>query len=763
MVFRTVRGRLLFWVLAVTVPIYATALYMSYHATAERLEANAARDADDLAARLAADVDTVIRPIEGGVRTVAHQLEEVDPPPEQYAMRIHGILAAWPEVYGSTIAAEFRAGDPQSRPFAPYYYRHAGTLAYSDLALDSYGYAKLPWYRQAADSLKPVWSAPYFDAGGGETWMVTYSVPFFRKRAGGERELAGVVTADLALEWVRAAAARVKLPPFTAGWLASPSSTREFVAPIGSADLAGLAAVRVSADDMLSSGRTFGLIHASTARASYLAVRNLETLQWQLMLVVERSKLLAGARDVLRRQLWLGAAGFLLLVAAISFVATGVSRPIRRLAEAVGGARQGDLEFPLPEARRDETGILTEALRRLRDSLKQHVQLRAQSIAAEARLEQELQIAASIQQSMLPRRESSRLPPGIQVAAKLVPARRVGGDLYDYFTLRDGRLLFAIGDVSDKGIPAALFMARVSGLIRVLGSAGEPPEKILAQLNSQLAAGNDACMFVTLGCGILDPSNGRLHYASAGHDAPLVRRANGDIAELPVQNGPAIGIEAVAEYPAVDASLADGDTLVLYTDGVTEATAADGKSLGTERLAKLLASGLPDAMVRQVIDSLNDGASGFHVEDDLALMAIARVPEYRFQPDLARDGVAQAQAWLREILGANGIDATRIGEAELIAEELLTNVARAAPGGAVRASVDCQVTPCEIVLVFRDDAAPFDPLQQPAPELGADVEALRVGGLGIHLVRELATSVRYRREHDDNVLEVRLNRNLEAA
>src|SRR5512138_341487 len=119
--FRTVRGRLLFWVLAVTVPIYAAALYTSYHASAQRLEAGAARDADELAARLAAGLDAVIRPIEGGIRTVAQQLEEVDPPPGQYGLRIRGILAAWPEVYGSTIATEVAAGDTRKRAFAPYY------------------------------------------------------------------------------------------------------------------------------------------------------------------------------------------------------------------------------------------------------------------------------------------------------------------------------------------------------------------------------------------------------------------------------------------------------------------------------------------------------------------------------------------------------------------------------------------------------------------------------------------------------------------
>jgi hypothetical protein len=142
--------------------------------------------ADALAASLAAGLDTVIRPIEGGIRTVAHQLEEVDPPPEQYPLRIHGILNAWPEVYGSTIAAEVSAGNGR-HGIAPYFFRRGGAIAYSDLALDSYGYSRLPWYRRAADARQAVWSAPYFDAGGGETWMITYSVPFFRPGRRGAR------------------------------------------------------------------------------------------------------------------------------------------------------------------------------------------------------------------------------------------------------------------------------------------------------------------------------------------------------------------------------------------------------------------------------------------------------------------------------------------------------------------------------------------------------------------------------------------------
>ena len=748
---------MLFWVLSVTVPIYAAALYMSYHATAERLEAGAARDADELAARLAAGLDTVIRPIEGGIRTVAHQIEEVNPPREQYALRIHGILAAWPDVYGSTIATE-------QGSYAPYYYRRAGGIAYSDLALASYGYSRLPWYRRAADTRQPVWSTPYFDAGGGETWMVTYSMPFFRKAAGG-RELAGVVTADLDLAWVRGTAARIRLPPFAAGWLASPPGPQDFVAPVGNSDMKDAARLRAASETILARGETFGVVpRGPGAESVYVAVRNLETLEWRLVLVMPRSQLLAEAREVLQRQLWLGAAGLLLLIAAISFVATGVSRPIRRLADVVGGAQEGNLDFPLPaEQRRDEVGVLTEALRRLRDSLKQHVQLRAESIAAESRLAHELQIAASIQQSMLPKAGASRVPRGVRVAAALVPARQVGGDFYDYFALRDGRLLFVIGDVSDKGIPAALFMARVSGLIRVLGNVGEQPGKILARINSKLSEGNDACMFVTLICGVLDPRDGRMQYASAGHDAPLIRRANGKIEVLAMDNGPAVGIESVAEYRATEAKLEPGDTLVLYTDGVSEAAAADGMELGTDRLGQLMAQdGGEDTaqLVRRVVDSLADGSAGYRVEDDLTLMAITLTPQlgsWRLEPDLAADGVRHCQAWLREQLAAH-VDAARLTDVELIAEELLTNIARAAQGRRIRASVQCSLTAQDIGLVFRDDGAPFDPLAREAPELGADAALRGVGGLGIHIVRELADDIRYIRDDEENILEIHLAR-----
>ena len=773
---------MLFWTVAVVTPIYAAALYLSFQATAQRLELDAIGAADELAARLATGLDAVIRPIEGGIRTVAYQLEEVDAPPSQYLQHIRAILSAWPDVYGSTIAVDVDDDGGDTQPFAPYLFRLDDEIRYSDLATDNYAYRELPWYRAAADGGTAVWSAPYFDTGGGETWMVTYSVPYFRKQPGGARTLAGVVTADLDLEWLSRTAAVVPLGPIGIGWLSPADAASDFIAPIGDTPARidrfdshiDAAAVRAAGEAMLASGSTFGSWpRPAGAVPAYLAVRNLSTLGWHLTLVLPRDELLAQARQLLQRQIALGLLGLAVLIGAVSLVAAGITRPIRRLATAVGG----DLGFELPEApRRDELGVLTAALRRLRDSLQEHVHLRAASLAAEARLENELEVSARIQQSMLPHGDSLRaLPAALQISVVLQPARHVGGDLYDYFPLHDGRVLFVVGDVSDKGIPAALFMARLSALLRVLGATGgHSPERLLAEINSRLVEGNDTCMFVTAGCGLLDPQTGRLRYASAGHDAPLLRTVEGTVHPVIVENGPAIGIEPTADYPLREGVVAPGDSLVLFTDGVTEAEAADGSQFGIERLVTLLGQSTdpsPAALIARIVAQVASHAAGHRASDDLTLMAIRFSPA-DVRPHVVQDGAGwlidvessptgleRAQRRLRGILQARDIEPVLRHNTELIAEEWLSNVVRAGAATSRQLSMDVALTRSQIALTFRDDGDAFDPLEAAAPDLDADIAERPIGGLGLHLVRELANACRYTRTEGCNVLLVRLDRN----
>jgi sigma-B regulation protein RsbU (phosphoserine phosphatase) len=780
--FRTLRARLLFWILVVAVPIYAGAIYLSYHSTAQRLEADAIREADQLAARMAMAMDSVVLPIEAGIRTVAFQLEEIDPPRTEYLKRIRGILAAWPDVYGSTIAVE--AGtDAGSGAFAPYLFRgKGGEIGFSDLARDSYGYRELPWFRNAATSLQPVWSAPYFDAGGGETWMITYSVPFFRKTMPDKRTLAGIVTADLDLEWVRRNAVETPLGSISMGWLYPAQSDAAFIAPVGDSSIrmAGFdaqfdpAAMRSAGEDMLARKVTFANLPAEVSRkAGFLAVRNLDTTGWHLALVIPKDQLLAQARQLLNSQILLGFVGLMLLIIAVSLVAAGITRPIQELAAAVGNAGDDTLDMQLPEKpRQDEVGVLTGALQRLRDSLQRHIQLRASSLAAQARMDHELEVSAQIQQSMLPHgRSIHALPASVDVAVTLQPARQVGGDLYDFFPLHDGKVLFAVGDVSDKGVPAALFMARLSALLRVLGAADQGPAQLLAEINHRLSENNDACMFVTVGCGLLDPQTGHYSYASAGHEPPVLRHADGSICVTAVDNGPAIGIEPVARYQQQEGALAPGDTLILFTDGVTEAETADGGLFGLDRLARLVCDapdGAPQTIIASIVEQVSSHTAGFHATDDMTAMAIRFQPAdvvthpgragWTIEVQASAAGVERARQRVRGILEARGVAPDQIHDVELIAEEWLTNVVRATGKNDNRLSMLLELNASELELVFRDAGPAFNPLAADEPDLDASIASRPVGGLGIHLLRQLTDHCEYSRVNDCNELRVRFHR-----
>jgi len=783
-VFRTLRARLLFWILAVVVPIYALATWLSYESAATRLENYAVARANELAERLAGELDAAVRPIQGAVRTVAFQLEETNAPQARYLEHIRGVLGAWPEVYGSTIAVE--VDGTGGKPFAPYLYRRDGRIMPADLSRASYGYSSLPWYRAAADSGAAVWSAPYFDKGGGEIWMITHSAPFFRRGEAG-RVLAGVVTADLALDWMRRTLAKVQLGRIGLGWISSGSGAAEFTMPVGDTEqrLRNMrtppdgVAVRATAATMLAQGRSFGLVPKSLGRAAYVAVSRIGALGWNLTLFVPQVELLDEARAQLRRQIELGAIGLAVLVLAITLVAAGIARPLHALAVAVGRAEESDaadLHFNLPESSRaDEIGVLTRALARLRDSLQLHVRLRAESLATQARLDHELEVSAQIQQSMLPHGDAIHaVPAGIEIAATLIPARQVGGDLYEYFPVPDGRLLFAVGDVSDKGIPAALFMARMSALMRVLGAAGSSPERLLGDINSRLVEGNDACMFVTIGCGLLDPQSGEFSYASAGHDPPLLRFAEGEVREVAGDSGPAVGIDAGTRYPLQQGRLAPGDSLLLYTDGLSEAEAG-GAQFGVPRLAALLGEAheaTPVELVERILGSVASYTAGATPFDDLTVMVLRFNP-----PDVATrvepDGVgwllsiepSQAGLWrahqrLCGILAARGVSDTLRHDLELVVEELLTNALTAAGNTLLtQFSLDIVLGSSTIRLTFRDDGTPFNPLAAGAPDLELDISERPVGGLGLHLVRQTAKYCEYTRASGCNVLDVLFARN----
>jgi sigma-B regulation protein RsbU (phosphoserine phosphatase) len=251
-------------------------------------------------------------------------------------------------------------------------------------------------------------------------------------------------------------------------------------------------------------------------------------------------------------------------------------------------------------------------------------------VLREERLRQELALAREIQQGFLPNEFPSPEETGFELFACVYPARQVSGDLYDFFQLDDGRWAFFVGDVAGKGMPAALYMIAVRTLTRHLASSASSPIETLRKLNTALAADNPQCTFVTLAHGIYDPRNGEVVISSGGHPIPILRCADGKTQEITLKPGRPLGFDG-GDLRLTEArlSLQANDTLILYTDGYTEARAPSSKTMfGIERLMEALSgprTHMPlDACVEEVKTMVEQHTRAAELQDDLTLLLLRR-------------------------------------------------------------------------------------------------------------------------------------------
>jgi len=241
-------------------------------------------------------------------------------------------------------------------------------------------------------------------------------------------------------------------------------------------------------------------------------------------------------------------------------------------------------------------------------------------------IQQELDVARKIQYSIVPR----KFPPfpernEFEVHAEMIPARDVGGDFYDFFLIDDGRLGFVIGDVSGKGVPAALFMAVSKTLLKATALKGVPPEECLQQVNRILYLESVAAMFVTIFYGILNTRTGEVDYCNGGHNPPYVLRADGRVEAAETTGGLVLGAMKNTAYKAKKIILQAGDGIFLFTDGVTEAMDRNNEQFTEARLEENLKqwpnTPLPD-FVRNVIEAVKTFSSGAQQADDITILAL---------------------------------------------------------------------------------------------------------------------------------------------
>ena len=367
------------------------------------------------------------------------------------------------------------------------------------------------------------------------------------------------------------------------------------------------------------------------------------------------------------------------------------------------------------------------------------------------RMMSELEIAQTIQKAMLPK----VFPPfadrlDLNIYGMVRPAKEIGGDLYDFYVRHD-KLFFCVGDVSGKGVPASLVMATIRSLFRSITSHEEEAHDIVRMMNDTMAEQNEQNMFVTLFVGVLNLETGELHYCNAGHNAPVL---NGHM--LPVLPNLPIGVMTGFTYVQQTTVLRHNDVLFLYTDGLTEAEDTDKALYGEQRMLEVLGS-MHGERPRQIVEAMETGVAAFvgkaEQSDDLTMLAI----RYQTNAILMRNDIQQIPTLAEWIEGLN-IPMALSMPINLALEEAVTNVMLYAYPGRNDGKVFVEFVEVnepegkKLIFTISDSGIPFDPTQKEEADITLSAEERAIGGLGIHLVRQLMDEIVYEREDDKNIL-----------
>lgn len=456
---------------------------------------------------------------------------------------------------------------------------------------------------------------------------------------------------------------------------------------------------------------------------------------------------------------------YLVLFGVVSLVAAGllsnvVVKGIDRTNSVLGKITKGDLGQVVDVRSNTEFESLSDGINTTVDALKESI------AEANARIDRELATARAIQGSALPQ----TFPPFPEISdfdiyASMNPAREVGGDFYDFFLIDEHRLGFLIADVSGKGIPAALFMMTAKTDIENYMSTGGDLAQAISTVNHHLCEGNEAEMFVTAFLAVLDYTTGELTYVNAGHNPPLLRH-NGQWEWVRDKSGLFLGGMDGIQYKSFTRTLAFGDQLLLYTDGVTEAWSAADEIYGEDRLQEVLqqnANFHPTALVRKMENNLARFAEGRDQADDITMLAL----EYGEAPDVSGsitvdatvDNMTTVLDFVHEELAKRLCPIKAQKQLDIALEELYVNIAHYAypdapadkPGKA-KVSYTYNATPPCITVELADSGVPYDPLKKPDPNRPDSVEDAPIGGLGILMAKKSVDDIDYRYERGHNIV-----------
>ena len=551
--------------------------------------------------------------------------------PKSMLLYSRSMLENNPDFSSCSIAFEPYYFKEYGRYFSAYTRYDADTLRTSQGGSDAYQYFYMDWYLMPKLLDRATWTEPYMelDAASGHQEMVTsYSRPILNSKG----DYVGTLNTGLSLNWLSQTISAVKPYPHSYSVMIGKGGTY-FVHPdekkllkqtIFTPTMEKPDSALDSLGHAMQRGEE-GMTELSVdGQHCYVFYKPLGVTGWSMAIVCPESDIFQGFTRLRTTALIIVAVGLLLMLFFFIRIITRELQPLRRLADEAETIASGQFQTQLPDfGRIDEIGQLSQSFGNMQHSLVNYINELKTTTAQKASLESELNVASSIQMSMLPSVFPER--EGLDMYASMSPAKEVGGDLYGYL-LAENSLYFCVGDVSGKGVPASLFMAQVTRLFRTLAGQHLLPAEICRQLNDALSGEeNQTDMFVTLFVGLVDLTTGHLSFCNAGHNPPVIGggESGGEFLKM-LSNFP-VGVLPGLEFQGEEVESIKNRPLFIYTDGLNEAENRAHEQFGDDRLLDILRNTRFNS-ARQVVETLSEciekHRDGADPNDDLTMMCL---------------------------------------------------------------------------------------------------------------------------------------------
>ncbi len=757
--------------------IFLTAFGYSYGYSIKLLVESSEKDATILTKQTIVQFENVLQPVEIVPQTLVNALESPNVSYSDIQRISRDFVLRDPVVFGSCLAFEPYAFEKDKYWYAPYVFEKPNGIRYKFLSGPAYDYFKQDWYRLPKLLGHPVWTEPYFDKGGGDTLMCTYSVPMY-KPVDGKRVFIGVLTMDISLASFEKIVNGIKVYKTGYGVLVSrmgkiiaspiPRFANKNILDIAHASRGRQTLAAIT--EMLKGKSEFVSMDGleSKHHPSYLSYAPLSSTGWSFGVVFPEAELTDDLIQFLKKMVRIFGWSILALLIATILITRKLTSPIIKLLDATKKIGHGDFNAKIPiKKSKNEIAQLSNSFSVMQDELTTYIRDLQDTTTAKEKIESELNIAHSIQMGMLPCSFPDRSD--VDLYAMLESAKAVGGDLYDFFFLDQDHLVIAIGDVSGKGVPAALFMTVMRTLFRSNISLELSIHEAIRQINIDLCRDNQNQMFVTFWAGIIDLRSGAIEFCNAGHNNPLIISVNGEVHKIQQVNGIPLGINETAMFTAQHLSLLTGETLVLYTDGVTEAMNTSEDFFGEKKLiqtiahpGRLDAQGISDHLLQKI----KYFSAGAEQADDITLLVLCYSnPQGKNSIPMKKKTLLlwnqlteleKIVQFLEEVSEEWSIPPKTSMEVNLVIEELFTNIVFYAfdDGQEHRIELDIEMPePNLIRLVLKDEGKPFNLLEKSADEVvNQSIEERKIGGLGIHFVKEMMSKVEYERKNNENIV-----------